>query len=82
MQHPDKMQQVVKEIRSTFKSTEDITIHSVHQLEYMAAVLEETMRLYPPVPQQGVRISPPGGGTVLGKFVPEGVSTAYAPNYL
>lgn len=68
------MQRLVKEVRSSFASTKDLTIHSVQKLEYMTAVLEETMRLYPPVPQQAVRVSPPGGGTVLGKFMPEGVS--------
>lgn len=79
LEHPDKLQQVVKEVRSSFATAEDITIHTVHKLEYMSAILEETMRLYPPVAQQQVRISPQGGGKVVGDFVPEGVSL-YLPN--
>lgn len=77
LNHPDKMEHLVCEIRSAFKSTEDISVHSVHQLEYLAAALEETMRLYPPVAQQAVRLSPTGGGTVDGKFMPAGVSHIY-----
>jgi len=69
------MQRVVQEVRSSFNTTEDITLYSVQKLDYFAAVLEETMRLYPPVSQQLSRKVPKGGAVVAGKFVPEGVSS-------
>ncbi|KAL6230431.1 cytochrome P450 [Aspergillus navahoensis] len=43
------------------------------RLPYLKAVLEETMRLFPPSPVGPPRIRPPGGETVDGTFVPGGV---------
>lgn len=39
----------------------------------MLAVLDETMRVYPPVPDPAQRVVPRGGGMIEGKWVPEGV---------
>jgi cytochrome P450 len=41
-------QKLIKEIRETFKTEEDITISSVLKLEYELAVIEESLRLFPP----------------------------------
>jgi averantin hydroxylase len=40
----------------------------------MLAVLNEALRLYPPVPAQSNRIVADGGALIAGQWVPEGVS--------
>ena len=42
------------------------------RLPYLNAVLEETMRIFPPSPVGPPRVSPPGGELVDGTFVPGG----------
>ena len=49
MINPDKMQNVVNEIRSTFSSANDINFVSVNNLSYLLACLNEGLRMYPPV---------------------------------
>ena len=74
LQHPNVMAKLVAEIRGTFAKDTDITIVSVGKLRYLTAVLEESMRLYPPVPIGLYRVVPKGGDTVVGKWIPSGVS--------
>lgn len=73
LRNPEKMARLVKEVRGTFKSEEDINFRSVSELKYLVACLEEGLRIYPPVPTGLPRRVPPGGDTIAGKFVPEGV---------
>ena len=47
--HPDVYQRLVKHVRISFENEEDINLISVGKLDYMLAVLDEAMRLYPPV---------------------------------
>lgn len=61
------------EVRSAFESENQIDMLSVQNLTYMSAVLDESMRLYPPVPSSGPRMAGEGGDDILGEFVPEGV---------
>lgn len=68
------MAKLVEEIRSTFRSPGDIDVHSVNRLPYLLAVLEETMRIYPPIAEPVARIPPPGGAVVCGRYVPEGTT--------
>lgn len=48
--NPEKMAKLVAEIRGAFTSDSEITITRVHNLPYLVAVLNETLRMYPPVP--------------------------------
>ncbi|KAF4772824.1 VerB [Colletotrichum scovillei] len=61
---PKAMQRLVQEIRSSFKSAEEITLLSVGQLPFLDAVFQETLRLYPPVPTHSQRVPPEGGASV------------------
>lgn len=61
------------EIRSRFAREEEITFQALSNLTYLTAVLDETMRLYPPQPVFTPRLSPSGGAVVAGHFVPENV---------
>ena len=81
LRNPDKMRKLVAEIRSRFENEDDISIHSVAELKYLLAVLDEALRLYPPVPLNPNRLVPKGGVVVCGKFVPEGVSPCPIPTF-
>lgn len=75
------MKKLTDEVRTTFQSEEEIDLTSVNKLSYMLACLDETLRVYPPVPTGLPRIVPKGGATIAGKFVPEDVSLdSAAPN--
>ena len=79
LKHPAVMAKLVTEIRTAFKSGDEIDLFTVGKLEYLLAMLHETMRLYPPVASQPNRITPRGGETVCGKYVAEGVSLTLNP---
>lgn len=61
-------------MRTTFNSVEDITITSVQHLTYMLAVLDEVMRMYPPVVSGLPRLTAEGGAMIAGEYVPQDVS--------
>lgn len=68
------MQQLSEEIHSCFTGDNDITIQSAAKLPYLSAVIEESLRLYPPVAAGLRRVVPEGGAVIDGHFVPENVS--------
>ncbi|KAI2784086.1 putative cytochrome P450 [Daldinia loculata] len=72
LSHPNILEKLQQEVRSSFKSADEITITSVNKLYYMLAILNEALRLYPPVTSGLVRTVPPGGEQVAGRYVPEG----------
>jgi cytochrome P450 len=78
LQNKDPMTKLIQEIRSSFNSEEEIAIASVARLEYLGAVINEGIRLCPPVVTGVPRIVPDGGDTVCGEFIPAGVSCSHA----
>lgn len=72
--NPDKLEKLQHEIRTTFHNDSDITFSAVNQLSYMLAVLNEALRLYPPVTSGLLRVVPRGGEYIADQFVPGGVS--------
>lgn len=72
--YPDAMVKLTEEVRSAFKSEDEIDMISVQKLTYLLAVLDESLRLYPPVPAGGPRKIAPDGDVILGQYVPGGVS--------
>ncbi|KAI1817145.1 isotrichodermin C-15 hydroxylase [Poronia punctata] len=70
--HPEVMEKLKHEVRSSFQNAGEININSVNSLTYMLAVLNESLRMYPPVTSGLVRQVPKGGAQILGRFVPEG----------
>ena len=75
LRNPHVMQKLVEEVRSSFSSEQDITMVGVNRLHYMLAVLDEALRMYPPVPGNLKRIVPEPGDMVGEKWVPPGVSS-------
>ena len=71
----DKRDVLVEEVRSAFESEAEINIENVKGLPYLDAVIDEGLRLCPPVPWILPRLVPEGGGTVCGIWLPGGVST-------
>ncbi|KAI0910260.1 isotrichodermin C-15 hydroxylase [Ustulina deusta] len=72
LSHPDILEKLKYEVRSTFKDASQININTVGNLKYMLAILNEALRLYPPVTAGLVRTSPKGGTQIAGHFIPEG----------
>lgn len=73
LQNPDKMQKLVHELTTTFASDEMMTIENTDRLAYLAAVLEEGLRLYSPAVPGFPRVAPHGGATIDGEYIPGGV---------
>ncbi|KAK7716220.1 hypothetical protein SLS64_003372 [Diaporthe eres] len=70
--NPASLAKLNDEVRSTFQSEDQIDMLSVQKLKYLPAVLEESMRLYPPVPSSSPRMIGEGGDKIIGEFIPEG----------
>ncbi|KAI2785897.1 Cytochrome monooxygenase lcsI [Penicillium oxalicum] len=68
----EAMRRVVSEVRSSFASADEITFSSTAQLPYLAAVVEESLRMYPPLATTSYRRVPAGGVEIDGEFVPGG----------
>jgi cytochrome P450 len=71
--HPQVLQKLQDEIRNAFSTDEEITMLSVSHLKYLDAVIEESLRLYPPVPVALNRTTPPEGAEICGQWVPGNV---------
>ena len=72
--NPHAYRKLVKELRDTFSSDEEITSDSVTQLPYLAAVMQEALRMHSPSPSATGRFVPEGGEVIDGRFVPAGTT--------
>ncbi|GME64949.1 hypothetical protein AJ79_03600 [Neofusicoccum parvum] len=66
---------LASEVRSTFKSEDEITLAAVNQLEYLSACLTEALRRYPPTPAHLPRRTSMDD-TLAGKFVPKNTTVS------
>ena len=73
MRHPLVYSRLVKEIRTMYKTEEEITFSSLQQAFYLNAVIEEGLRMAPPVATGAPRVVPEGGDFVCGHWLPGGV---------
>ncbi len=74
LKNPHHLRELESHVRSSFNDESEIDLISVGKLDHMLAVLDEALRLYPPVPVQSNRIVTKGGAMIAGQWVPEGVS--------
>ena len=72
LENRDALRKLTGEIRNRFEQEDDITIQSTAEVPYLGAVVQESLRLFPPGPAVFPRVVPPGGRTVCGRFVPGG----------
>jgi cytochrome P450 len=70
----DKLEILKREIHQAFPAENDISLDALRQLPYLNAVMNEGLRLCPPVPWIIPRKVPEGGETVCGTWLPGGVS--------
>jgi cytochrome P450 len=75
--HPDSMRKLRVELKQHFQSEQDINLVSVNQLEYLQAVLQETLRIRPPITNGFPRQTPKEGAVIDGQFVPGGVRPSF-----
>ncbi|KAF1963728.1 benzoate 4-monooxygenase cytochrome P450 [Byssothecium circinans] len=80
LKNPEKMERLKKEIRSAFKSLDDVHMQELSQLKYLNACIEEGLRIYPPVPVGLPRKVPAGGAVVDGNWMPGGTIVSL-PHY-
>jgi cytochrome P450 len=73
--HPEKKRILADEIRTSFADESEITIASSAKLPYLHAVIEESLRLYPPAVALPPRVSP--GAQVNSQWIPRGVSSSF-----
>ncbi|KAI1317563.1 putative cytochrome P450 monooxygenase [Xylariaceae sp. FL0255] len=69
--HPKVLKKLADEVRSSFSSEDEITLTNVGHLSYMLAVLNESLRCYPPVVYGMPRRVPRGGGVIDGHAISE-----------
>lgn len=76
LKNPSKLTLLTHEIRSTWPTYSSITLSAVNNsAPYLIAVLNESLRYFPPVPTGFERrISQPGGEVISGVFIPEGTA--------
>lgn len=74
LKNPRVLKKLQDEIRSTFVREEEICFDSCNKLEYCLAVLNEAMRLYPPVAAGLPRIVDAQGDMIGKHWLPGGVS--------
>lgn len=72
----DAMSKIKKEIRAAFGTESEITFNTVSKLKYVLAVLNETLRIYPPVPGNLPREVPGKGAIISGRWVPGGTAVS------
>lgn len=70
--NPEARRVLLEEVRGTFAREEEINMKSAAKLQYLQACLNETLRIYPPVPETAPRQSP--GAQLNGDYIPKGVS--------
>jgi cytochrome P450 len=73
------LDKLTAEVRSAFNSATEITGDSAAKLPYLSAVIEEGLRIFPPVAVGLPRTSP--GALVDGHYIPAGV-TVFTPTYV
>jgi cytochrome P450 len=74
--NPRTLDLLTKEIRSSFTSESEISFTNVSQLKYLLAVLNEALRVYPPVPGALPRAVPGKGAPIEGRWVPGGTAVS------
>lgn len=71
---PRVMQKLKDQIRTTFKTSDEITLRAIANLPYLKATIDESLRIFPVASYITPRVTPKGGHVIDGQIVPENVS--------
>ncbi|TKA82885.1 hypothetical protein B0A55_01177 [Friedmanniomyces simplex] len=74
LQNPATLAKLTAEIRAAFTSLDDFHLDDLARQKYLMAVLQEGLRMYPPVPVLLPRRVPDGGMAVDGQWIPGGTT--------
>lgn len=77
---PTQMAKLRAELKSLVKSEKDFDVKDVRDADHLNGVINETLRLHPPVPTGVYRLTPPEGIMVGDTYIPGDV-TVITPNY-
>ncbi|KAF7941446.1 hypothetical protein BELL_0061g00170 [Botrytis elliptica] len=78
LESPKCLETLEREIRTNFDTEEQITNESTSSLTYLTAVLNESLRMSPPLPDSLRREVPSGGATIAGHVIPGGTTVSVA----
>ena len=73
--YPEKQQRLVEELESKISTSIIIDAEAAAKLPYLQAVVQEALRILPPVSFGGPRISP--GAMVDGQYIPPNVRNLF-----
>ena len=77
LRYPETLKRLTKEVREGFDSESQINTYSTMNLPYLAAVINETLRIHHPTPINLPRVVPPEGQMIDGNWIPGGVRTPF-----
>lgn len=72
LRNPRCLEKLTQEIRSAFPTLQDLDLDVLAGMEYLDAVLQEGLRMVPPVPIALPRVTPEGGIQVGDNWIPGG----------
>ncbi|KAK4494541.1 hypothetical protein PRZ48_013897 [Zasmidium cellare] len=70
LKNPQALEKLQEEVRDALESVDEITDQSTSCMPYLNAVIQEGLRLFPPLPSRLPRVSP--GAIIDGHYVPKG----------
>ena len=76
LKSPEALKKARDEIHNAFTTEDDIGPERVKRLPYLAAIVSEGLRMYPPFPEGLPRLTPRQGAQISGQWVPGGVCPA------
>jgi cytochrome P450 len=76
LRNPSSLSRLIAENRAAFQAEDEITNARAATLPYLNAVLTETLRMVPPLPDGLRREVPRGGAVIAGIHVPEGTTVS------
>jgi cytochrome P450 len=80
LRNPEILEKLTQDVRSSFDSMDDMRGLKINQVPYLHAVIEETLRITPPIPSPLPREVEKGGIDIDGRHIPEGIDVG-VPQY-